>query len=196
MTVPLRPLAVSLRPLTAADGEVIAGWAQDPDFCRAAEWSTALSQVEHRDFQRRTITSPPPDLLRLAAEQEGRLVGYVDLHGTEAGRRELGFLVGPRSLWGRGLGLALARSGVAHGFAVLGLREIWAEAIGANRASVRILQRLGMTETGQGQPASYLGQPSHYRRFALGSTSWDHARLRPTHATSASRAESTWSTTP
>lgn len=97
----------------------------------------------------------------------GHLVGYVDLHGCDRERRELSFLVGPAALWGRGLGLAVARAGLTYGFDELRLREVWAQAIDANRASIRTLQRLGMAETGPGGPAAYLGHTSRYRQFTV-----------------------------
>lgn len=118
-------------------------------------------------FQRRLIEHPPADLLRLAAIQDGHLVGYVDLHGSAPDRRELGFLVGPRELWGQGLGRAAASAGLRYGFQELGLKEIWAEALDANRAPIRILQKLGMTETGWGDIDTHLGRPSRYRQFAI-----------------------------
>ncbi|QDO88092.1 GNAT family N-acetyltransferase [Ornithinimicrobium ciconiae] len=158
---------VLLRPLASQDVHVFADWAADEEFCRAAEWTVGLSAQQHHAFHTRLMTSPPHDLLRFAAVLNGRLVGTVDLHGDEPDRRELGFLVGPRSRWGQGLGLALARAGVAHGFEELGLREIWAEAYDANRASIRILQELGMTETGLGEVGTYLGQPTRYRQFTV-----------------------------
>lgn len=152
--------------MTLEDADVIAAWATDEEFCRAAEWTLGLSFQEHRQFQAGLICSPPSDLVRLGAVHEGRLVGYVALQGTEPQRRELGFLIGPRTVWGRGLGVATTRAGLRHGFEELHLDEIWAEALDANRASVRILQRLGLRETGPGDPGTYLDQPTRYRQFA------------------------------
>lgn len=94
---------VHLRGLVAADADLIAAWSRDEEFCQAADWSM-LSFEQHRAFQRRLIGSPPDDLVRLGAIQDGHLVGYVDLHGSAPSRRELGFLVGPREVWGQGHG--------------------------------------------------------------------------------------------
>ncbi|MDQ0375550.1 GNAT family N-acetyltransferase [Cellulomonas humilata] len=158
---------MSLRLLTLDDAGTIASWARDEEFCRAAEWTVGRDLEFFASFYRRSIAEPPADLLRLGAFRDGHLIGYVDLHGAEPDRRELGFLVGERRLWGRGVGTAAAAAGLHHGFAEVGLREIWAEALDANEASVRILRRLGMRETGTGDRGSYLGEHTHYRQFVM-----------------------------
>lgn len=158
---------VALRSMALEDADVIAGWAADKEFCRTAGWTLGLSFEEHREFQARLICSPPSELTRLGAVHEGRLVGYMALQGQEPHRRELGFLIGPRTFWGRGLGRVIARAGLRHGFEELQLEAIWAEALDANHASVRVLQRLDMRETGPGSPGTYLDQPTHYRQFEI-----------------------------
>ena len=100
------------------------------------------------------------------------MVGYVDLHGDGAAERELGFVIGERAKWGRGLGAQAARAGLRCGFTELGLNSIWAEAVDLNVRSIRVLDRVGMAETGVGDAASFRGQPSHYRRFAISATEW------------------------
>lgn len=149
------------------DANTVAGWSTDPMFCRAADWTLGLGPSEHLAFQTRLIAAPPPDLVRLGAEFEGRLVGYVALQGAQVARRELGFVIGERARWGRGLGTAAASAGLRHGLSVMGLWQIWAEALDANAASIRVLERLGMRETGAGDPGAYPGEPSHYRRFVI-----------------------------
>ena len=42
----------------------------------------------------------------------------------------------------------------------------------ANQRSVRILQRLGLRETGRGDEGVFLDQPTHYRRFAITAVDW------------------------
>lgn len=157
--------ALELRFLEPDDAEVVASWAFDPRFCAAAGWTAGLSIAEYVSFQLRLITEPPGDLLRMGAVHRGELVGYVDLHGSEPDRRELGFVIGDSRRWGRGLGRCAAQAGLDYGFRDLGLTEIWAEAPAANVASIRILQSLGMAETEPGEPGTYLGAPSYYRRF-------------------------------
>lgn len=174
-----REPVVSLRPLTPSDAKAIASWAADLDFCRAADWSQTKSLREHEQFHRQLISRPPVALIRLGAMSDGRLVGYVDLHGDDAVRRELGFLIGQRSDWNRGYGRAAAFAGMQYGFEQLDLHEIWAEALDANQGSVRILQRIHMREVEVGEPGQYLGVATHYRRFAIGRAAWEHLHAAP-----------------
>lgn len=156
---------VDLRPMTVADAVVVASWGLDATFLAAAEWSPDMDLEGLERFHRGTVLSPPEELLRLAAWAGGDLVRYVDLHGTGPDERELGYVVGPSTRWGQSLGTALARAGLDYGFGPLGLRRVTAEAWDANPASIRILQRLGMRETGRGDAGEYLGRATYYRRF-------------------------------
>lgn len=149
------------------DAPVIAAWGDDLLFCDEAGWSRELDPGERRRRWAVLVDDLPADLIRLTAVVDDAVVGYVDLHGDEPGRRELGYLVGGRERWGQGLGTAVARAGLDHGFGVLGLHTIWAEAADANVPSVRILQRLGMTETGRGAPTTYVDAPTFYRQFEI-----------------------------
>jgi len=158
---------VQLRSLVAADAVVFAAWGKDRVFCEHADWSLGTSAAGRRNWWRAMIAEPPPDLIRRAACVSGEVVGYLDLHGSESDRRELGYLIGGRDRWGRGLGTLVARAGLAYGFEVLGLQTIWAEAVDANAASVAILRRLGMRETGLSAEAEFLGIRSCYRQFEL-----------------------------
>ncbi|WP_419775738.1 GNAT family N-acetyltransferase [Microbacterium oxydans] len=67
---------------------------------------------------------------------------------------------------------AAALAGLDHGFTQLGLSSIWAEAVEANFGSVRVLRRIGMTETGHGTSESFLGVDSRYLRFHLSRVDW------------------------
>jgi len=91
------------------------------------------------------IQSPPDDLLRLGVVRLDTLVGYVDLHGDQSHRRELGFVIGERGRWGHGLGRSAAAPGLHHGFRQIALREVWAEAMDANQPSV-LPVRVGRTQ--------------------------------------------------
>jgi RimJ/RimL family protein N-acetyltransferase len=130
--------------------------------------------TEYVSFHRRIIAEPPSRLIRLAATHQGELVGYIDLDGSEPARRELGFVIGDSRRWKHGLGRQAAQAGLEYGFHTMKLTEIWAEALDANLASVRILQGLGMTEIAPGGP----GTRTRYRRFTIDAP--PRARPEPT----------------
>lgn len=185
------PTVVLLRPLQAEDAPVLASWARDGAFVEHADWTPGLPCEEHESFWRhRIIEDPPQELLRLAAVLPGAqdapdghdlvgLVGYVDLYGQGQQERELGYVVGPSTRWGRGLGTAVARAGLEHAFTVLGLQEVWAEAVPLNAPSVRILERIGMRRTGEGEQAEFLGVPARYVQYRLTREEYAATRGRP-----------------
>ncbi len=57
-------------------------------------------------------------------------------------------------------------------FESLALTRIWAAAIEASTALVRVLQRLGMREMDGGEAAAFLGEFSRYRRFEIHRHHW------------------------
>ena len=166
---------IRLRPLHPDDAGTIAGWAADPVFVEHAGWSPDLERSTMYEFWHGMAIAPPRELVRLVATLEGEIVGYADLHGADTSERELGYAVGPSARWGQGLGTAVARAGLRHGFDELGLEEIWAEAPPANTASVRILERLGMRRTGTGDEDEFLGEPTRCAQYRI--TRREHARL-------------------
>jgi RimJ/RimL family protein N-acetyltransferase len=151
----------------AEDAVTFADWGTDRVFCGHAGWSPETGIADRRAWWAALIAEPPPNLIRLAICVAGEVVGYVDLQGTEPDRRELGYVIGVRNRWHRGLGTLAAKAGLAYGFEVLELGRIWAEAVDANPASVAILRRIGMRETGRGAVSEFLGTASFYRQFEI-----------------------------
>lgn len=172
---------VQLRALRIEDAATLAGWQQDLTFCTHADWRPNTTDHPDIDGWERHIASAPADLLRLIGWSEAESVGYADLHGHGRESRELGYVVAPSSRWGRGLGTAIAAAALDHGFAVLDLGRIWAEALQANVASVRVLQRLGFRETGWGGAAQFCGEPSRYRQFEITRAEWSPRSTRQSH---------------
>lgn len=86
--------------------------------------------------------------MRLA--DDGAFVGFVHLGEIERaqGRCKLGYLIGEKELWGRGLATEAVRAAVAHAFGPLGLRRIGAGAYATNPASIRVLEKVGFRREG------------------------------------------------
>ncbi len=164
--------ALHLRPLQHEDADALVGWGEDGLFCRHVGWG-ASSRTALHDFWVRQVEDPPAELIRLAVENaDSEVVGYVDLHGTNPGDKELGFVIGPSRRWGQGLGRRAAMAGLVYGFEELALGCIWAEALIANSASVRILRSLGMQETGKGGLGAFLDEDSYYLQFRMRRDEW------------------------
>lgn len=163
---------LTLRELTETDANTLAEWQTDALFCVHAGWRPSESRQRATDWWQNQISHPDPQLTRLFALDRRNPIGYVDLYGSGQVERELGYLIAPTASWGRGLGTAAARAGVEFGFENLGLGRIWAEAVEANIASVKVLRRLGMREIGLGTEEDFLGQKSQYVQFEILATEW------------------------
>jgi RimJ/RimL family protein N-acetyltransferase len=158
---------IALRELKLEDARVFARWQTDPQFAAHAGWRLTSETAEGEGWWRSSIADPDPLLLRLAVVKSEAVVGYVDLHGAGPDERELGYVIGPSSRWGQGLATAAARAAIDYGFHQLHLRRVWAEAVAANRASVRVLEKAGFRAIGPGEAESFLGAASHYERFEI-----------------------------
>lgn len=96
------------------------------------------------------------------ARADHRFVGWLALkpcriaalvaagaQGEPAEHIELGYRL-MRCHWGHGYATEMARELLKHGFDQLGLEEVVAVTVAANRASVRVLEKLGFTPRGRG----------------------------------------------
>ncbi len=78
----------------------------------------------------------------------GEVIGFAGLkHRAELQEVDIGYRFLPEH-WGRGLATEAGRASLDYGFTRLGLRRIIGLVDPANVASVRVLQKLGMTFAG------------------------------------------------
>ena len=91
-----------------------------------------------------------PAWCRWAIEVDGAFVGLTGLEDYEAARGTARFfiVIGDRRVWAKGLGQAVIRRVVEHGFDGLGLRKIVSDYMAPNQGSRLIHQRAGFTEEG------------------------------------------------
>jgi len=88
--------------------------------------------------------------IRLAGDGagEGELVGMMGLHPEpEHERAGMGYWIG-KPYWDRGYATEAGRAVIRWGFEEGGLRRIYAESFSRNRASCRVLEKLGMQREG------------------------------------------------
>jgi ribosomal-protein-alanine N-acetyltransferase len=100
--------------------------------------------------------------LWLIRERDGTdLVGTAGLRPLEDLGPEVIYSLAP-SVWGRGYATEAARAVVEHALGPLGLPEVLAEVDEGNAASVKVIERLGMTRFDV--VPGLLGPMSRYRR--------------------------------
>jgi [ribosomal protein S5]-alanine N-acetyltransferase len=90
------------------------------------------------------------------------IVGFCGLLLNAAGEVELLYGLVP-ACWGQGLATEAARAVLRYGFDVLGLARIVAATDPPNRASIRLLERLGMAPRAEAPAAA-----AHLVHFQLG----------------------------
>ncbi len=169
--------ALTLRPIQREDIEHLSRWGLDDQFCAAAEWTPGKPLAALTAYWKELLESPPTDLLRLlVVDSDDCPIGYADLHGSDPDSRELGFVIGEIRNWGKGFGRQAATLMLNLAFDELALTRVTAEAWDANHRSIRLLQRLGFRETGQGETGIWLGQRTAYRQFEITAPEWNASR--------------------
>jgi RimJ/RimL family protein N-acetyltransferase len=106
-----------------------------------------------------------------------RLLGVATLARQEAApdHAELGYWIG-RPYWGRGYATAACRRLLAHGFERMRLGLVVARCGSANRASLRVLDKLGLRFVGVAPPDDPTSAGEAVCRYELGLEEW---RARP-----------------
>jgi ribosomal-protein-alanine N-acetyltransferase len=109
-------------------------------------------------------------------EAGGHLLGVATLVRDEklAARAELGYWIG-RPYWGRGYATAAARRLLAHGFERMDLDAVVARCFAINRASARVIEKLGFRFVGLEASRSPKRLAEPVRRHELTRGDWYRA---------------------
>lgn len=139
-----------LRRLSLDDAEaVFTAYAQDPAVSRYTSWAPHGRIDDTRAFLRfyeEGWTHGTVFSWAITCRDDGRLVGISDIR-LEGHRAEIGYVLA-QSAWGHGYATEAARAVVAWGLAQPGLHRIWAVCDVENKASARVLEKVGMTREG------------------------------------------------
>lgn len=162
---------LTLRPFAPADLDALAAIYADPDVMRSISGGVrtrertaadiAAYRAEWRDHGHGVwaVTETETATTETATGQLLGMCGFV-------ARAELGYIFGPFA-WGRGVTTEAARACLRFGFERLDYDVIGAGALKDNRASLRILEKLGMRPVPN---AYYDGHGGAY--FALARAEW------------------------
>ena len=105
----------------------------------------------------RPVGSPAPRRKRSDARERvgNAFVGWFQLEAApdRDGEAELGFRL-RRNVWGLGYATEGAKALIAHALEVLGYRRVFGHSLNDNPASIRVMEKAGLTPAG---PWSYRG---------------------------------------
>ena len=142
----IRTERLLLRPFRADDVDDVFAFSSDPEWERYLEVPMPYSRRDAEELVAGAVLLPPGGKLRWAIVHEGRVSGFVNLM-PDAGAAELGYGIA-RPLWGQGLVTEAANAVLQYGFNSLGLARIYAYAVVDNRASWKVMEKLGMQREG------------------------------------------------
>jgi RimJ/RimL family protein N-acetyltransferase len=148
-----------LSPLTEADLDDLVELDGDPDVRRLVDplgIIIPLDAGERRTYEWERLVAPGG--FYGARERVGNaFVGWFQLEAVpdREDEAELGYRF-RRSAWGLGYATEGARALVAHALDVFGFRRVFAHTLTNNPASIRVLEKAGLTPAG---PWSYRGMP-------------------------------------
>jgi RimJ/RimL family protein N-acetyltransferase len=147
----LRPLAeADLDALVELDGFAPVRSAIDPFADLMPEDPAAL-----REYERRLLARP--DFLGAVERSSGLLLGWFQVERADDApdEVELGYRLRPDA-WGKGYATEGAQALLSDALTRPGVRRVYAHALLSNPASLRVLEKIGMTYAG---PWDYRGLP-------------------------------------
>jgi RimJ/RimL family protein N-acetyltransferase len=141
----VRGVVCTLRPWRADDVGVLPRVANDPEVARYMNhrFPSPYTRADAAAWIRLKLDER--DLLHWAIDVDGELAGGIGLiRGVleHAGNVAIGYWIG-RRFWGRGIASDALRALSAHAIETLRPRRLWANVMGANAASARVLEKAG-----------------------------------------------------
>ena len=143
-----------LRDFVLNDWADVLAYQQDPRYLQFYHWINR-TEPEVRRFVQMFVEQQrqqPRYQFQLAITLRGQetLIGNcgIRLEGPEEEIADIGYELDPKH-WGNGYATEAATAVLDFGFDRLDLHRVWAHCIAENVASVRVLQKLGMTQEGR-----------------------------------------------
>ena len=136
---------LTLRPFSLADVDDVLAYADDPEWSRYTPFVPLPYLRRHAElFVASQVLVDWDENPSFAIVHAGRVAGATSLRVVAAGLARLGYGVA-RRLWGEGLASEAAAAVVDYGFETLSLAKVFATTEAGNVASVRVMEKLGMT---------------------------------------------------
>jgi len=135
-----------LRELATEDAREIYNLNQDPEVVKYVKSSPFESIDDARVFLEGYDRYKKEGMGRWACiiKETNEFIGWCGLIMEESGDVDLGFRL-YRKNWGNGYATEAAKACLKYGFEELGLKRIVASALAENKASINVIEKLGMT---------------------------------------------------
>jgi ribosomal-protein-alanine N-acetyltransferase len=149
-----------LRPFDDADAPARFAHARNPNVTRFTLWDAHRALDDTAAFvgpyARSRYLEGVPEPLAIELRAEGGLVGAIGCYWASRKDRcmELGYWLA-EPYWGRGLAAEAARTLVAHVFAHYPVQRVQAHHMDGNRASGRVLEKVGLSYEGTRRAALF-----------------------------------------
>lgn len=153
LSLPIETPRLLLRDFRKSDVDAVHAYSALPEVARFMIWgpnSPAQSREAVEGFLEDQAARPRVFFdLAMTLKPRGQVIGGVGLHLHDRANRtgDLGYVLHP-DCWGYGLAEEAARALMEAGFLELGLRRIVASCDQRNRASARVMEKLGMRREG------------------------------------------------
>ena len=134
-----RPRTLQLRPMLAADLDMVLTWRNHPDVRRHMYNQGEISREEHTRWFEEASHDPQRHLLILEVDTEPR--AYVNFRCNQRAEATWGFYAAP--LAPKGTGRLLGGAALGYAFRTLGLSRLWGEVLNDNVASQNFHLRQG-----------------------------------------------------
>jgi len=141
-------MTTAIHPTRPEELELIAGWLSEPELNR---WLTSEWRGQAVDARKMAITLRNKKNRLYTITWDERPVGLAALYDIDVGDgyAEAWYVLGDRSLGGKGITTDAVGQLVAAGRSELGLVNVAAWVVEPNRASVRVLEKNGFQQVGK-----------------------------------------------
>jgi RimJ/RimL family protein N-acetyltransferase len=151
--LPIKTPRLLLRDIADGDAPAIHAYASDAAVVRHLDWGPNTADDTARFLAAaRAARDAVPRIayhLAIALRAADQVVGgcRIEIRSAASGSGDIGYVLAP-GVWGQGYATEATRALLTFGFQSLALHRIWATCDVENRASMRVLEKLGMEQEG------------------------------------------------
>lgn len=158
---------IEIRPITMEDYHTVLKWSKDQEFCLANGWDLGRSAEEMYRWWQHCVHNNKSDFIRMGIEQDGQLIGYLDLACIQNNSAELGIAIGNSAQWGKGIGTIAVKSMIEYASRKWEVIVFTAETHEANIRAQKMLNKIGFQEISREGTELYLGEVNQLIQYRL-----------------------------